>query len=465
MTSTSPNATALRATNLAVREAAWWALVCVAVVGTGWLTLQSPQLGATVALVTLGAGLYAANRTAGLSAMWLVWLLVPLIRRMLGMVEPLSASDPLSLAPFLLTGLIVCVEVVRAELSRFATTVVLLATCGYLIGVPSGLGSASSMAFALLAYVVAVGCFVIGYREPPQLEGLTARRMLMLAVPPVALYSVYQYFGPLPDWDASWLFSVQDTLNSVGSPEEGRIRVWGTLNSPGTFSAVLALTAICYIAGRRLGPFRLLALALVLLGLLLTFVRGAWVSVVIAALVVALASRGRATGRLLLVGGMLVLALAQFGAQGGTGEAILGRADTLGNLNSDISARARVATPLEYVPEAVATPLGHGLGSAGEASKLSTSSPLRNTDNGYLSLVYQAGPLGFLLVLGVMAATMLRAVGNLARHGSAPVDVAVIGLLSYLFIGMFFGDLLYGLPGMIFWYVLGVAARRGEQSE
>jgi hypothetical protein len=30
---------------------------------------------------------------------------------------------------------------------------------------------------------------------------------------------------------------------------------------------------------------------------------------------------------------------------------------------------------------------------------------------------------------------------------------------------MFAGDLLYGVPGMIFWYVLGVAAQRGEQAE
>jgi O-antigen ligase len=140
----------------------------------------------------------------------------------------------------------------------------------------------------------------------------------------------------------------------------------------------------------------------------------------------------------------------------------VGRANTFGDLNGDISARARVATPLELVPQSITQPFGHGIGSAGEASRLGPSSPLRATDNGYLSLLYQAGPLGFLLVLGAAWVAMTRAVGNLVRYRSDPLDVLIIAMISFLLVGMIGGDLLYGVSGMAFWFLLGVSVRRSE---
>jgi hypothetical protein len=140
----------------------------------------------------------------------------------------------------------------------------------------------------------------------------------------------------------------------------------------------------------------------------------------------------------------------------------VGRASTFGSLNGDVSARARVATPLQVLPSAVTQPAGHGIGSAGEASRLGPSSQLRNTDNGYLSLIYQVGPFGFVLVLGAAMVGLARAAGNLGRYRSDPLDVLVLGMLGFLMVGMLGGDLLYGVTGMIFWYLLGVAVKRSE---
>jgi hypothetical protein len=160
--------------------------------------------------------------------------------------------------------------------------------------------------------------------------------------------------------------------------------------------------------------------------------------------------------------GLLVAAFGTVVSHGQTGKAIVGRASTFGDLNQDLSAQQRVATPLALVPEAVTQPFGHGIGSAGEASRLGPSSALRNTDNGYLSLLYQAGPLGFVLVMGAALVALMRAVGNLSRYGSEPLDVLVIAMLGFLLIGMIGGDLFYGVTGMIFWYLLGVVVKRSE---
>jgi hypothetical protein len=440
----------------------WWCGVLIASVGTAWLSLRSLQLGATVVLLVLGVGLHRVNRAAGLTVVWVVWLLAPWLRRVLALESPISGSDPLALAPFLLTGCIVLAEIHAAKLSRFATGTLIVVAVGYLIGVPAGMGEPASVAYALLAYLVAAGCMVIGYREPDRLEGLTLRTVLVYALPWLALYSVLQYVGPLPSWDDAWVASVSTTLNSIGAPDGEHIRVFGTLNSPGTFANVLGIGAVCLFASRRLGPLKVLALAAVLAGLALTFVRGAWLSMIAAAAIIVFASRGRASWRVVVVGGLIAVALVGLASRGGTGATIVGRADTLGSLGTDTSAQARVATPLELVPEAVTSVVGHGLGSAGEASRLGGPSDLRNTDNGYLSLLYQTGPVGFLLVIGAALAAMLRAIGNLRRRGNDAIDVLVAGLIGYFVVGLFGGDLLYGITGMAFWYLLGIGIRRSE---
>ncbi|HEX7300577.1 MAG TPA: O-antigen ligase family protein [Solirubrobacteraceae bacterium] len=443
-------------------EAAWWALVLAVSAATAWLTLRSPQLGCTAALVILSVGLYVASRPHGLAVMWLVWIVAPLLRRLFGLEVPLTNSDPLALAPFLVVGCIVALELRRVRLSRYAVALLAVATVGYLLGVPAGVSRPPAMAFALFAYVVAIGCFILGYSEPRGRELVALQRVLMVAMPLAAVYGILQYLGPLPRWDELWLNTVGSALTSVGAPEEGHIRVFGTLNSPGTFAAVLGLSAVCFLAQRRFDPFKLVAIGVVLAALLLTYVRSEWAGLVVSMFVLVLASRGRASWRVLLVVGLLVVGFGAVVSHGQTGQAIVGRANTFGSLNSDISAKQRVATPVQLVPEAITQPFGHGIGSAGEASRLGPSSGLRQTDNAYLSLLYQAGPFGFVLVLGAALVAFMRAVGNLARYRSDPLDVLVIAMLSFLFVGMVGGDLLYGVTGMVFWYLVGVAVKRSE---
>ena len=83
-----------------------------------------------------------------------------------------------------------------------------------------------------------------------------------------------------------------------------------------------------------------------LAALLLTYVRSEWAALVAAGLIVVLASRGRASGRLVLVGGLAGHGLRSVCRRGETGQAMSARGH-LGRLDSDISARARVTTPLE----------------------------------------------------------------------------------------------------------------------
>jgi len=419
------------------------------------LTVRSPQLGCAVALVGMVVAAYAGRPATGLLALWAVWLLVPGIRRALGLETGYVSSDPLSVAPLAATLAVGALALVRARLGRGPKLVLAAAGGGLALGLPSGAADPAAALYALAAYGAGLAGLVIGWREARE-DGLAAslRRALLVAAPLLASYGLYQYFVGLPAWDAAWLQSV--TFTSVGSPEEGRVRIFATLNSPGLLGVVLAVALLLLLGRRRLGPLALVAMALVGVGLALTYVRSAWLGLLLGLLGLALASRGRALPRLVPFALALALAWVALATAGGTSAALLERAGSFGDLGADTSLQARQATPLELLPELARLPFGHGLGTAGEASRLSDSAALPASDNGYLALAYQLGLPGALLVTGAFVVPIVlvlrAAVTKRARALAAPaaVLVAFLGLMAA-------GDQLYGLAGVILWYLIGGA--------
>jgi putative inorganic carbon (hco3(-)) transporter len=438
---------------------AWWALVIVVSVATARASLFSIQLGCTVALLIITLGLYARNRSAGLVAVWLTWLLAPFVRRIFLLSEPFNAAEPLALAPFLVTGMIVALEYQQVTLSRRARRILLMVTAAYIVGLPVGFRLAPPAAmFALFAYMTAFGCFVIGYREAQDERRLVLPRLLIATAPFLALYAFRQYFVlPLPEWDEIW--QAESQFNSGGAPDEGHIRVWGTLNSPGTFALVMATATFCYLTVRRLGPWSMVGIVAALGGLALTYVRSAWLGMAVTLILIVLVSRGGALKRV----APLVLVLAALGpvALGGSTQAALSnRVDSLGNLEGDQSASDRAGTTLILIPYALSQPGGAGLGQAGEPTRLGGGG-VRVTDNGYLAQMLQVGPIGFMLLV-IAIGTVVRSAWRNAWWHPKRSDLLVFAIVSFFLVTMLAGDQLYGLGGMVFWYAAGVAVcRRG----
>ena len=443
------------------RGIGWWALSVAVALLTARLTMDSVQFGCAIAILVLTVCLYVRDRAAGLVAVWLVWLLIPLLRRILFQYVPSFGTDPLAVVPFLVTAAVVSFELSQATLSRRTRRLLLLGVGGYAIGLPLGaLASPKTAAFALFAYLTALGCFVIGYREAEQ-KRLTLPSVLMIVTPLLALYAFRQYYFPLPKWDLTWLHTAGVT--SATSSETGRIRVWSTLNSPATFATVLGVAAITLVTWRKLTPVRLVSIFAVLGALALTYVRSVWAAILFTGVAILLATRGGALKRLGPVIILLVL-LAPVVLGGSTRAAISDRFGTFGSLGQDTSAQARLGTSGGLIPQAFATPLGNGLGSAGEANKLSGSEGLRYSDNGYLAVLVQTGPVGFLTIISVIIVAIASACRNVWRRGD-PTNVLVFGALTFLAVTMVAGDVLFGITGMIFWYLCGLAVRRRELLE
>lgn len=441
-------------------------LFCAAALAAA--TVTSMQLAGALVLVAAVLALFHSSRSAGLIALWVLWLAAPCIRRIFGLIDGYVSADPLALAPFVATAGVAVLEFTRVGLSPRVRGVLFAALLGLALGVPAAVAEPRAGLFGLAAYGSAVLCVVVGYGEGPAVsEGFTLRRVLFATTPVIAVYGVLQYFAPLPRWDEQWLDTVQ--IVSIGAPEEGHIRVFSTLNSPATLAVVLSVAILFIVSSRRLSAVRSVLLVMAITCLALTFVRSAVVGLVAGLVGLAVATRGRATARvvgLLVATAIPVLVLS---AVSSTGDAIVGRVTTLGSLGSDVSADERLETTSALVPEAATTPLGHGIGSAGEAVTLRESGGLRVTDSGYLALLWQVGPVGFLVLVGaaVAAVTMLARARLEAVEQVELKGLLMTGLVMLLVVALGI-DVFYGVSGAIFWYLIGKAlwladhARTGE---
>ena len=438
-------------------RAATTALAALGGCALGACIVLSPQLGAAVAFVGAVVLAYLASPSLGLVSLWSLWLIMPGVRRVFGLFGSYVSIDPLSAAPFVATVAISGIQVARSRLDAETKRVLGLALLGLAVGVPAGASNPAAMMYALIAYGGGVLAYVIGRSEQAgSFDALSLRKTLVIAAPLLAAYGIAQYFLPLAKWDQRWLNSVDFT--SIGAPETGKIRVFSTLNAPGTLAPILALALLCYLASNRVRVAVLVSTVVVLVAFALTYARGTWLAFAAGAVVLMFLAPTRSGRAIFGLCTLLVLATMAAGSSTPTTRAFSHRLETFGSLGSDTSANARTSLPLTIVPHAVTRPLGAGLGSAGEATKLGTAGPLTSPDNGYLSMLYQLGPAGAVLFFAAafapLRAITRRVVVQGARDRQSVVLFSTSVFTVVLLIG---GDLFYGVTGVILWYLLGRA--------
>ncbi len=252
-----------------------------------------------------------------------------------------------------------------------------------------------------------------------------------------ATYGVLQYFVPF-SWDITWLEATD--FESVGRFGEDSFRPFATLPAPLT-AAMLCVAVVLVVAFRSdlLWPSPILrgyALVAATVLLLLTQVRSAWVALVAALLVAAVVERSRALRKLVVpLATVLIVVL-----MSSPGQVILDRAQTLSELESDVSYQER--SGLLDLTGSLLSPVGQGLGTLSTASRIEANSTV---DNGYLVVLGEVGLVGLGLLLWLILSIARR-----ARRPDLPfMVVLLVANLSALVLG--------GLPGLLFWPFLGLS--------
>lgn len=437
---------------------------------TGALAARSIQAAVTIVLLVLLLAVRLRSRGAGLVVMWGYWLLAPFARRLLDLTVGTPGADPLSVLPFLATLMLAVMELRENRLNRRARAILGVAALGLMLGVPVGLVvDPAAASFAALAYGAGLSAFVLGWGDGVRPgQGQSLQRTLAVALVPLAVYAILQYFLPLSAWDANWVES--SGLKSLGAPEEDRIRVFSTLNAPFTFAIVVAVGIVLGLGVKRALALRLPALLPLVLALALTFVRSAWLALVVGLVVFVFSARGRAAGQVGAVVAISLVGLLIVGSGSATTGAFTERVLSLGSPEEDVSAQSRLRTTNRLLPESASRPLGAGIGQAGLAAGLEDSGEgeALTVDAGYLSLAYQSGPFALLLVLVALVASTVSAARALGRGPpeERQARAALLAALTMLLVALATADAFFGLPGAILWYLCGLAvasAARGAE--
>ena len=451
-----------RPTPLAPGADLWWAVVVggAGALVVGWALTVSIQAALAFVLVVGVVALYEHDRRYGIGAMFALWLIAPFLRRVLGLLTGPVESDPLSLAPFVAVAAIATIAFVRTHVPRRVRTLLLLAAGGFALGLPLGftIGPRSAV-FAFGAYLAGISAAVLGYGEGPLLRDSVLRRVLLYGMPVVSLYAIAQRYLPVTPWDQSWLDNT-DFL-SIGSGPNDTLRVFGTVNSPGTLASLLGLALLCYLTVTRHRMAAITGAAILTAALSLSSVRSAWYALIAAGLAHVVASRGQSARLVLGTAAIVVAASIALSPILPAAKDTVNRFETIAHLNRDSSATDRKTTFRTLFPKAVRAPIGHGLGSAGESTKLNGQTDLRAPDNGYLSLMYQVGPFGFTLVMIALAAILVAA-WNGARERAPGQDLRLLlfAMLVYILTLMTSGDAFYSVIGAMLWFIGGQVLAR-----
>lgn len=384
-----------------------------------------------------------------------VWFLSPFVRRVLDMHHGWNPTSPALLAPQFAAAVAVLTLARRASSlrnPRFAPYLLVFAALAY--GYSVGIINAGFVAatYALVTWLAPAffGLFLaVEWRRYPAMQE-ELMRTFRVALPLLAAYGIYQ-FVRLPKWDAGWMRNAD--MRSIGIPLPFLVRVFGTLNTPGPFAAVL-LTGVLLILPTK-GWFRYVSVALSLLALLLTRTRSAWVAFIIGLLVSQLSQPlsqiPKRTFTLVAVA-LLALPLAtmpQFRSS------IASRLSTFSNLRGDNSFMKRVAFSSMTASSIVESAEGAGLGSTGGATKLSTGSGQRSLDNGFLEIFYVLGwPGGTAFFLGIagLLVQSARFAETRADSFAGTARATAVALLSMLPVG----DVFTGATGLLLWAMVGL---------
>ena len=415
---------------------------------------------------------YRSMRWYYIVAVFGAYLYAPEVRRVFDWRSGFSAISIISILPLLL---LVPAAYLAPKLLRSAGRD--LAICvwlwigafayGYAIAIASNNLIAGSYTLALFMLPPAFGIFLAAMGWPASLLYDRIANLLLTLAVPAAVYGIFQFIAP-PPWDVAWILSAN--IDSIGQPHAFAFRPFGTLNAPGPFADCLAMVLILNFPKLDFrSRLRLFQFAVITAALVLTLVRSAWIAAVIGIVAYVLLSPGRGRNITILIG--VALAIGLFAANVGTLLGSTGAADTLStrfssfsNFAADESFQVRVTYFGARLSEAIAEPLGQGLGLLGTAAKLGTSGATLDFDNGYIARLTELGYFGTTLYLATIGSALFFAVRQWRRARSAKhidairVTSAVIALQVALIFLDTSSDHHNALNGVFFWISVAIAA-------
>jgi hypothetical protein len=289
-----------------------------------------------------------------------------------------------------------------------------------------------------------------GAEQPNVMEG--AARGFLIAMPAAGAYCIYQYFY-LPDWDSYWMTMTE--ASAQGFAEAEKVRVFGPMNSAESLGH-FALAAILLLAFVRRGLISLLLCVPVLVGLMLSSYRTAWLGLALGVASCGLNPCTRA--RAGLVAACAAVAIAAILATTSFGEQVTDRFLTLASLGEDGSGEARTSDLRTLFDHADQWLVGLGIGGLGPFGNMQprvSAAPTGATDGIVLTSVLTMGVAGgCLYMLGVLWSALQSLPAAIRAEDSRLVAAGAVVLANLAVLPL--TDVTHGEIGFLFWAFLGI---------
>lgn len=416
-------------------------------------------------LGAFGVALWMAQGNPARYLRLLLWtlILVAGLRHFNDWYAGYSQANPMMLAPYLVVAAAtptVSLHVINGR--RYAVEFLVLVML-VLCSLSYSLNTGDVMSGILTATRWLAGPWVALYicanaSALPQLRH-SVLRTFQLAIPIIALYGIDQ-FVDIKQWDA--YFMKMAPINSIGFPVPFAVRVFATMNSPGSLAAMLG-TGLLLLLPTTHG----IRWAGILLGaatLLLTTQRAALGALVLAILIVAVAGRDGALRRgIFKMSIMVTVVVAVMLSIPGTAKKLMGTADSVSALNQDGSAQARLQQYHDVLPMLDENKFGRGLNWANNRMSVNIGDSVA-VDSGFIDIFITLGLPGglvFLAALTVLAFQALRIV--LTSHDIAAT--AEFGGAIFGFAQLPFGSQHVAEHGIFLYLALGLLLARAIPTE
>ncbi len=383
-----------------------------------------------------------------------LFVFAPLLRRIVDLHIGYDASGSMLVGPLLaltavfpaLRRLLLQSSAPRSTFMPFGVAAMCLAY-GWIITAFSGdLVASTTNAMKYVIPMLYCMCLIAAPQQSAGVLGAAARVFLVIS-PIMGLYGIFQHLDPQP-WDRYWMISSK--IDSIGLPEPGKVRVFGTMNSPVSFAAyaTCGLMLFTFIRSRFIPPILvpLIAILPLSVALLLSGVRTAWISAIISILVCLCFGKTRNLALVLLLclvgGAIFALLFTSFG------DVIASRLTSLDSkVSEDGSGAARLEDYFHVFGGDERYLLGVGLGGK-------TDSKMNALDGLLLSSAVQMGTtFGVLHTVAVLWAggraayrvardsdvmrlvTCALIIGSLAVFLLTNISVGEIGFLYWMMVG------------------------------
>jgi hypothetical protein len=399
--------------------------------------------------------LYVYYRSSYVAFTLYIWLFSPLVRRLVDWKTSYHTVSPVMLAPLAVTGIAFAIIMMRPRIllkRRLLpfTLIILMTIIAFAVGVFTNGPFAAAFDWANWLEPIFFGIFLIVDEQGAEENKEALLKVFTYGLIIIGAYGIYQFFSP-PAWDSEWL--TNSNLHSAGAAVSGQLRIWSTLNSPGTYGVFL-MGSLAFIIVAR-GPAKVVAAGVGFPAFALCEVRTAWGAWAIAVLFIFFRLKGKSRVRLAMFALATAIVVVPILTVGPIANVVSNRFNSLGALQNDRSANAREGLYSTIIPALATNPLGSGFGATGPASKLSAGTG-GGIDSGLLLIPLTfgwAGSLVFFWALYAIAMDVLAAYFRIREPTMAASCGTFFGILG----AMIFGPVFNGAQGMIGWVAIGLS--------